>query len=160
MARRKGNEAEREVAALLETWWRRLDPAARFVRTPLSGGWTHGRDDFGARGDLMSKSDPPFPWCVEVKRRERWNLDRVLRGQASPLWGWWRQACDDAAAARLAAMLWARQNNGEWIVLVPVGVIIPHPDRQWSCPLPVSVVPVLFRVTTLLASDPRGWLPR
>src|SRR4051812_33410532 len=92
-SRAKGNVAEREVAGLLKVWWLPVEPDAEFIRTPLSGGWGGPklRGEFRASGDLMTTAKR-FPFVVEVKRREAWVMKNVLKGQPSPVWGWWRQA--------------------------------------------------------------------
>ena len=119
MGRDKGNKAELEVARLLQDWWRQLEPNALFVRTPLSGGWLAGRDHFQARGDLMTKEAPLFPWLVEVKRRERWTLQNFEQGKRTAVWDWWWHACEDAKNAGREPMLWFRKNGQRWIILVP-----------------------------------------
>lgn len=116
----KGKAAEREVATLMEAWWRRLEPECRFVRTPQSGGW-HGsdvREAFQASGDLMTTA-AHFPWTVEVKRRESWTWDRLIEGKPSPVWGWWRQAQTQARELGKEPMLWIRHNREPWSILLP-----------------------------------------
>lgn len=160
MGHRKGNEAELEVAKLIQPWWRRLDPGAIFVRTPRSGGWTQGRDVFDARGDLMSKTTARFPWCVEVKRREAWSFDVFLAGDASPVWKWWFGACFDAQQARLHPMLWVRQNRRPWVVLLrrDQRSRMPNPEFCWSgWSDPRAPQPAGYFADRLLAMDPRIW---
>lgn len=160
----KGNDAEREVAALLQEWWRQLEPVATFVRTPRSGGWLAGRDLFDARGDLMVKEAPRFPWCVEVKRRERWSLLFFEQGRRCPVWQWWGQACADARQAGKDPMLWVRQNRRPWIVVVPalLGSALPRmADFAWEnvLPLPVEALhPRAFWVDKFLGIHPRRWV--
>lgn len=120
MSREKGSCGEREVAKLLEPWWRKVEPECVFVRTPLSGGWG-GKDlraGFKASGDLMTTAEK-FPFTVEVKRREAWKLDRLLEGKASPVWGWWRQAIVQGEEMQVTPMLWLRQNRKPWLVMLP-----------------------------------------
>lgn len=164
MGRDKGNKAELEVARLIAPWWQQLEPGALFIRTPLSGGWLSGRDSFDARGDLMVKGAPRFPWLLEVKRREAWSLQNVEDGLASPVWGWWRKACSDAIAAKRLPMLWARQNHGEWLVFLPPATRAPKPDLTWDCGAmrQRSVgqwSPVAYWADKLLASHPSKWIP-
>ncbi len=115
MSREKGSVAERQVAAILERWWRQLEPDARFVRTPLSGGW-HGPDvrtEFRASGDLMTTAQR-FPFAVEVKRREAWSFEEMVAGRASPVWAWWRQAQGQAREMRCEPLLVFRRNREGW----------------------------------------------
>jgi hypothetical protein len=146
MGARKGREAEREVARLCQAWWRRLDPECEFARTPLSGGWSGPtvRAHFRASGDLMTTSDN-WPFTVEVKRRECWNVDRLFKGLSSPAWAWWRQAVEQALEESGVPMLWARKSQyrpGQpafpWLVMLPVNYFqglpgkLPSPDVAWS----------------------------
>jgi len=126
MSRDKGNIAEREVAALLTTWWGAHEPDVKFVRTPGSGGWqvAQVRAEFRACGDIMTTS-ATFPWCVEVKRREAWSWDTLLAGRKSPVWKWWEQAQRDATSAGLKPMMWFRHSREAWAIMLhaePVGV--------------------------------------
>lgn len=122
--RQKGSTAEREVAALIQPWWRQLEPDATFVRTPMSGGWGGPtvRKEFLAAGDLMAAKAPAFPFAVEVKRREGWTLQRVIDGRGSPAWEWWRQCQKAASEMGKIPMLWFRKNRAEWLVMMPTWV--------------------------------------
>jgi hypothetical protein len=117
--RQKGSVAEREVARMIQQWWTSVDVSAKFVRTPLSGGWgtAQVRSDFRASGDLMTTSFS-FPWCVEIKRREGWKLGNVIAGEKSPIWGWWEQTWTAAEEASADPMLWFRKNNEPWYVML------------------------------------------
>jgi hypothetical protein len=130
MSREKGARAELEVAALLEQWWRFHNSLVVFKRTPLSGGWS-GAPEFGVNGDLVC-NDPNFPFAVEVKRRENWNQRRMVEGKASPVWGWWKQACRAASAMQQEPMLWIRQQRCEWIVVVGAAYML-RATREEAC---------------------------
>lgn len=149
MGRNKGNAAEREVARKLEAWWVKVEPEAKFVRTPLSGGWStpQVRRDFRASGDIMTTAER-FPFAVEVKRREGWSLATFVAGKRSPVWGWWREAQAEAAELRAEPMLWIRRNAERakgsekggtlppiWTVLLRRDYVraldLPPPDLFW-----------------------------
>lgn len=118
--RQKGNTAEREVARMIQTWWAgSMDAKAKFVRTPLSGGWgtAQVRTEFRASGDLMTTSYT-WPWCVEIKRREGWKLSNVISGEKSPIWEWWAQTTKAAEEAVAEPMLWFRKNQEPWFVML------------------------------------------
>ena len=118
--RNKGSTAEREVAALIQKWWRTHSPKANFVRVPLSGGWGNPqtRAGFRASGDIMT-DDTTFPFSVEVKRREGWAWKNLLAGGKSPVWDWWFQAQDQAKEMNLTPMLWLRHSREPWMVMLP-----------------------------------------
>jgi hypothetical protein len=166
MGRRKGNVAEREVAKLLEAWWRRYDPEARFERTPLSGGLQHAVE-FDVVGDVMVRARG-FPWSVEVKRRESVMVGRFVAGRPTAIWGWWREAQDDAQSSGREPMLWFRRNREPWRVLIRAGFArerIPRTGIWRVTPveppaaLGTGVPPALFGAEVLLTSDP-GWFAR
>lgn len=119
-SRNKGAKAERDVAAFLTTWWSAIEPETKFVKTPLSGGWSTPtmRAGFHASGDIMTTS-PTFPFAVEVKRREAFSWDTFLKGRKSPVWGWWEQTCRAAAEQDGVPMLWLRHNQEPWRVVLP-----------------------------------------
>lgn len=176
-SRQKGNVAELEVAKLIEAWWQPASPGCKFVRTPLSGGWggPQVRAGFKASGDLMTTAQN-FPFVVEVKRREAWSWATFSKGQRSPVWGWWRQACEAAEEQGGMPMLWFRQNRrrsfdrplrkggirvlgDEWNVLVEDnnlfdGSCVPW-DRDSLLKHGVLVHPICFSAEHVLASDPK-----
>lgn len=162
--RSKGNRAELEVAALVEEWWTTYEPEARFKRTPLSGGWGDAtvRGAFNASGDLMTTSST-FPFCVEVKRRERWSVDRLMAGKASPVWSWWRQTQTAAEEMKLEPMMWFRHNRTPWLVMVRDFFAARlrsygSPAMSWG-PLDVDVGdahPIVLRSASVLSIPPKG----
>jgi hypothetical protein len=123
-SRNKGSKAERDVAAMLAAWWDTFEPGVRFVKTPLSGGWSTAqvRGEFRASGDLMTTS-ATFPFVVEVKRREGFAWSTLLAGRRSPVWQWWEQTCKAATEQRGAPMLWLRHNREPWHVGLAVEVL-------------------------------------
>lgn len=161
----KGGGGERQVAKLLQAWWRQLDPQARFVRVPRSGGWLYG-PEFGACGDVMAKADPPLVFGVEVKRHERWTMQNLLAGEPSPVWAWWRQCQDDAKKLGKEPMLWFRKNRQPWLVLLRrkyvAGLAIEPPDAVWPWGLRRAVdcqaVPVMYLGERLLAQPPSAFV--
>jgi len=119
-SRNKGSKAEREVASLLTSWWSAIEPDVKFVKTPLSGGWSNAkvRGDMRASGDIMTTSKT-FPFAVEVKRREGFAWSTFLAGRASPVWGWWLQTLKAASEQKGVPMLWLRKNGEPWRIVLP-----------------------------------------
>ena len=119
-SRRKGKTGEREVAKHLERWWNQVEPGCKFVSTPLSGGFSTAqiRGAFNMAGDLMTTAKT-FPFTVEVKHRERWELPNVLAGKRSPAWTWWLQCQKAAAEEKKIPMMWFRKNYGDWYMMLP-----------------------------------------
>lgn len=123
-SRGKGSNGELEVVALIEPWWRQLEPKANFARVPLSGGWgrPEHREGFQAAGDIMCDSKT-WPWSVEVKRRENWTWDRLIAGKKSPVWEWWRQTQKAACEMKKIPILFFRHNREQWYVMSPAGYL-------------------------------------
>jgi hypothetical protein len=165
---RKGAVGELEVRDLLQGWWTAVEPATKFNRAPLSGGW-HAASDQQTAGDLLVTPGSRFPWSVEVKRRESWEPSRFVRGFASPAWAWWQQAIRDAATIGLTPMLWARRSGGNWIVVVPYAQAAaipgaPAPRFHWNARAlattrGVDVAPVGYWASDFLGSFPGIWIP-
>ena len=81
----KGKRFEREVAVLL-TEWAGFD----MVRTPMSGAWS------GCDVDIWPESQAMyFPFAVECKKAEGWDLFGLLSGKG-PFQNWWSQACNQS----------------------------------------------------------------
>lgn len=163
--RTKGNAAEREVAKLVQAWWRRFEPECEFIRTPLSGGWGGPklRGEFGAAGDLMTTAKF-FPLVIEVKRREGWAWTRLLEAsRPSPVWNWWGQAQTQALEMNKVPSLWIRKNREKlWHVMIPRcyaekwGVRI-----KWvwgTTELNVGISPALVTIQSLFALHPRVFI--
>lgn len=177
MPGRKGNTGEREVARELQAWWAAREPEARFIRTPLSGGWSTPeiRTGFKASGDVMTTA-ASFPFVVEVKRREAWSVRNLVEGKRSPVWGWWGEAVAEACEARGVPMLWVRKNAEPadtfgprlppvWLVLVPwefAKVLSLWPDLiwapdEWGKGVDVAgVVPAGYLAKRIVRVDPKA----
>ena len=109
-SKRKGNSNERAVAKLLATWW----GAGEFMRTPSSGGWGRSkqvRDDFNAAGDIVTTATD-FPFCVEVKSEERWELEQLLTSpETCPIARWWKQAVEETPVGKSPLLLFTRKHR-------------------------------------------------
>jgi Holliday junction resolvase len=95
-SKRKGNNAERNLAKLLQEWWN--EPGVTFQRTPSSGGWATkaAREEFRTSGDVLT-SAKNFPWTVENKCQEGWSLDAIRQGECAKVWDWYAQAMEETS---------------------------------------------------------------
>lgn len=147
-SRVKGASAELEIARLVAPWWQAHDPAARFARTPASGGWGTKdlRAGFKASGDLMTTS-VDFPFVIEVKRREAGSRLQTASGAAArhPAWSWWRQSWKAADEQAGEPLLIFRRNGQPWRIFLPsayvrrtglIGVLSPILLLRDPTPLP------------------------
>lgn len=150
--RAKGKTGEREVAKIFAEWWGELEPGCKFVSTPLSGGFSTPamRGDMKVAGDLCTNAKK-WPFTVEVKRREGWNLKRLFAGKPSPVWAWWRQ-CVRAAReeGRVPLLMFRKNRDAEWMLMVPRGAFpdVPCFDNWALVPLNVDVAGCAPMVTT------------
>jgi len=145
-SKRKGNSNEREVAKMLAAWW----GSGEWMRTPSSGGWGRSkqvRDDFNAAGDIVTTATD-FPFCVEVKSEEGWELEQLLRSpEKCPIAKWWKQAVDETPEGKHPLLLFTRKMR-PWFVMAipPLYPILTEPTWQvW--------VPQTGRVCLTLASS-------
>lgn len=109
-SRRKGKRGERKLIPLLNDWW-----GEKFRRVPRSGALRWGTDHRVA-GDLVT-SDPDFPWVVEAKNRESWDLKDLFLGQG-PIFSWFQQAADDGKRVNKKPLLFFTKNYHPYYVFV------------------------------------------
>jgi hypothetical protein len=103
--RLKGNKFERQVCKILHAWagggpkdeliFRRRSVSIQ----PLEGHWD-------GRGDILHRPDFLFPFAIEAKKHESWNMEAAFEGE-----GWnvvadfWKQTMWQASEAKLAPLL-------------------------------------------------------
>lgn len=85
----KGSDYERKVSKVLSKWW-----GEEFHRTPASGGlkW---KEDNRVAGDIVTPVNSKYPYVTELKKREEWLLEQLLKGTGS-IEKWWNQVTDDS----------------------------------------------------------------
>lgn len=162
-SRSKGKRGEREVAKLLQDWWRKLEPECKFATTPSSGGWStpEMRGEFKVAGDLTTTAKR-WPWTVEVKRREGWSDKTLKEGKASPIWGWWKQVLKSSAEEKRMPMLWFRRSHEPWLVMFAESDVWWQPASakfSWgSHDLNFEKHPIVFAAVDILRVDPSSFL--
>lgn len=153
--RKKGKVAEREVVGIIQPWWQQHEPTASFVRTPMSGGWSHGttaREGFQSAADIMTTSEI-FPFSVEIKRREGWSFARFRDGKPSPVQGWWAQTRSEARDNKRVPMLWLRKSRMPWLVLLPEAYIIACWEKERATARKLPPVVWSFRYNEALCFE-------
>lgn len=121
--------------------------------------------EFNVAGDLVTNAKH-FPFCVEVKRREAWSWREFMAGRRSPVWAWWQQACAAAEATGVEPMLWLRRSQQEWIVGLPLGLILKRLGSEatwfWVPEGPVANLldpqPAFVYAPKLLLTLPAQWV--
>jgi hypothetical protein len=69
----------------------------------MSGG-LHWKEDNRVAGDIVTPPDSVFPFTVECKKREGWQLDQVLKGTGE-VEDWWEQCIGDSERVSLRPFL-------------------------------------------------------
>ena len=121
-SRDKGGRGEREAVKLLESWW-----GSEFSRTPGSGAFATitQRTDLNVSGDV-STPDPNFPFIVEVKWHEGWDLDQLIKSDKGKVWQWWKQAKEQAEDTNKYPLLLMKRNRNPWYYMCYMGAGMPH----------------------------------
>lgn len=115
-SKRKGKRGEKNAAIMLSLWW--TGEEGNFVSTPGSGSlrWKKGVAKVSA--DLVNVGSdlyPEFPYSVEVKNRESWDLESMLKG-GQKFWEWWKQTCDDSQRSNKKPMLMFTKNYSPYYI--------------------------------------------
>ena len=120
-SRSKGNKFEAELAKTLSAWW---GEEKAFRRTPLSGAW-----DKRAGGDLVAPEG--FPFTVEAKHREDWELHHPLlkrrEGEVCVLDQIWLQALRETSKGKRPLLLFTKNRwptfymmaYDDWVAVSP-----------------------------------------
>ncbi len=142
----KGKGYEREVGKVIGEWWR----GKAFRPTPQSGGWDKQAKDgeHVAYGDLYIPKDVNFPWSVECKKCEGWELSDLIKpGRSCVIRSWWKQCADDAYEVQKEPLLVFSRNNLGFML---VGAV----RAQLHDTLMLEVSHMLFRYEDELVSRP------
>jgi hypothetical protein len=120
-ARAKGKDYESLICKEFTTWWNR--PGCVFQRTSFLQ--TLSLNQRIAGGDLVpviplqNKLDTSFPFSVECKKDESWDLVHWLKANPKNIFGlWWKQCTTDAVAnAKSPLLIFSRNNAGSFVVM-------------------------------------------
>lgn len=126
----KGIRFTRDVCKELERWaGMHFRPRPTLV-TP-SDGWE-------VKGDVECRSTSRFPFSVECKCKEGWEIDGLFENHKWLVWGWWEQCVRQAgpresvhpllifSASRRKTYVLTRQVTVEWLKLQPAYGSILH----------------------------------
>jgi len=121
-SRRKGKRGERVLC-------RRLEKAfgVPFNRTPASGGLRWGKRA-DVRGDVVCE-EPWFPFVLEEKNREAWDLETFLKG-LGPIWKWWGQVVRDGKDTGRIPLLFVDKNRSPGFVIFRLSDVGPLLDKK------------------------------
>ena len=112
-AKRKGNSNERKLAKQFKEWWGH----GEWAKTPSSGGWAtkEVREDFRTCGDIITTAED-FPFCVEAKHQENWELLQLLSNANSPIYKFWAQTVEETPEPFIPLLI-IRRNRREPVVI-------------------------------------------
>ncbi|AID50505.1 hypothetical protein [Bacillus phage CP-51] len=110
-SKNKGAEYERKIAKALGSWW-----GEQFQRTPASGG-LQWKEDNRVTGDIVTPPDSIFPFTIECKKRESWDLNQFLKGTGE-MEEWWTQATRDAKKINMKPMvIFSRNFDTDYVMM-------------------------------------------
>jgi hypothetical protein len=117
--RQKGKRGEAEVAKLLSEWL-----GIKLRRAPMSGAM------FGYPSDIITDSEAnlaKFPFLVEVKYQEGWDITSFIAGNDTILRNWLTQLeTEQTRLNKPIRMLFFRKNRFPWFVAIPVALLSQH----------------------------------
>jgi len=136
-SRDKGARGEQQVVKLLKAWW-----GSEFYRTPRSGafatqGFSH--KDMSVAADVVTP-DHTFPFSVEVKWQESWNMEQLLKSAICDPWKWWEQCVTECTVNKIPLLVFKRNNQPWFYMLEELDTL--HRDLQgayFMVPVPASV---------------------
>lgn len=115
-SRDKGARFEREIVKRLTKWW-----GSEFQRTPQSGG-SQLANGWNLAGDVCTP-DETFPFHVECKHVEGWDLSHLLTTPNGGLLGkWLEQACSEAAKGKTPLVVFKRNRHRPMAMFLLVGL--------------------------------------
>ena len=121
--RAKGNAYMRDIARILSYWLDpKLPPKVRAEDLPIRVRETHRQPIDGTwkvKGDLWVHPKLLFPFAVECKKQEAWDLDGYTNPKW-PVWDWWQQAVSQAAANTAPSwplLIFSRNRRPNYVIL-------------------------------------------
>lgn len=140
-SKQKGSEYERKIAKILGAWW-----GEEFHRTPASGG-LHWKEDNRVAGDIVTPPDSLYPWVTELKKREEWEFEHLIKGTGE-IEKYWTQVSKDAERTGLRRMLIFSKNFApNYLMLDTVDfntiMVAKFGDNYRSSEVPLAVFYVL-----------------
>jgi len=106
----KGAAFERRIVKMFNSNW-----GVKLVRTPQSGGWGQAH----TKGDLVDP-ERKFPYFVECKNQQYWNLWGALFDGEGPLMKWWSKAAKQAKQEDRMPLLIIGQDYQSPLVVAPL----------------------------------------
>ncbi len=151
-SKRKGSSQELKLAKLFEKWWQE----GQFTRSPGSGGWgrPQNREGFNAAGDIITTSRT-FPWCIEAKHVEGWNLDQFLLNEGCILHSWWQQAVEETPKALRTILVFKKNRQKEMAITLSSDPVVPLVTcRKFETTDYMGRLITIFPLTALMSLDP------
>jgi hypothetical protein len=102
-----------KVSKMLTEWW----DGGQFSRVPASGG-LHWKDDQRVAGDIVPPPDGRFPFVIECKKQEGFELAHLFKNMGKPR-EWWHQCVLDARRVNRVPILLFSKNRDSVFVLLP-----------------------------------------
>jgi len=104
--KQKGASFELSIAKVFSEWY---GCENSFARSPGSGAWSNIHDSNKVPGDIVTPEK--FPFVIECKKQEVFELYGIFKEDARPLLDWWEQACRDATRTEKLPLLIIGRNR-------------------------------------------------
>jgi hypothetical protein len=126
--------------------------------------------DWEGERDVIHRPGIYFPFTVECKKIEGWELDGLMHSDRWPVWGWWDQAVSQAAKNGLPPLLVFTRNRrktyalidqgtAECLTLSPVDGPILQVRRSRTAPVALLLLSDLARLPMTALKRVRGDRP-
>jgi len=132
---RKGGSYENHVAATLSDWYAPLRdeswhdmPVYRLPFRRRDPNGDNDATDWRGGRDLLHRPEIEFPFAIECKKSEVWELGGLFTAPKWPVWAWWDQAVDQSVVLRLPPLLVFSKNRN------PDYAIVEESSFQWFAP--------------------------
>lgn len=111
----KGDNFERLIARQIGLWW--CQDKDVFWRTSGSGARAH-RDDIHP-GDIgpVKNLPTPFPFCLELRNRQSWSLDEILKSKVPDILVWMVENSEVAGPSYLSVLIVSKNYYPPLIVI-------------------------------------------
>jgi hypothetical protein len=105
-AKRKGNQAEANVAELMSKW------TGKIIKRADNNNLIHSRTALNSKGDIICKTEGHyFPFCTEVKFYKEINFEHLLYLPKPKILDFWNQVVADGKLSKKCPLLFMRYNG-------------------------------------------------
>jgi len=82
----------------------------------MSGG-SKLKEGWSLAGDIVTP-DPDFPFHVEIKKREQWELHQLFKSDKCAPWKWWDQTLGDCPPDKDPLMIFWKNRHPKFVMML------------------------------------------